>query len=78
MVSMTTRTFGRWTAAERQMKIYLPNGFARGFLAKSDTDQFLYKCSGLGLSSLVSERSDLPFTKRSGDTTYPCVVATKS
>jgi dTDP-4-dehydrorhamnose 3,5-epimerase len=41
--------FGKWTSvllsAERQNQIYIPKGFAHGFVALSDTVQFLYKCS---------------------------------
>jgi len=41
--------FGKWTSvllsAKEQNQIYLPIGFAHGFLALSDTVQFLYKCS---------------------------------
>jgi dTDP-4-dehydrorhamnose 3,5-epimerase len=42
-------TFGKWTSvvlsAERQNEIFIPRGFAHGFLALSDSVQFLYKCS---------------------------------
>jgi dTDP-4-dehydrorhamnose 3,5-epimerase len=41
--------FGKWASvvlsAERQNQIYIPRGFAHGFLALSDSVQFLYKCS---------------------------------
>ena len=41
--------FGKWTSvvlsAEDQNQIYIPGGFAHGFLVLSDTAQFLYKCS---------------------------------
>jgi dTDP-4-dehydrorhamnose 3,5-epimerase len=41
--------FGEWTSvilsAEHQNQIYVPAGFAHGFLALTDTVQFLYKCS---------------------------------
>jgi dTDP-4-dehydrorhamnose 3,5-epimerase len=41
--------FGRWASvvlsAEDRNQIYIPAGFAHGFLALSDTVQFLYKCS---------------------------------
>ena len=41
--------FGKWTSvilsAERQNQIYVPAGFAHGFLALTDTVHFLYKCS---------------------------------
>jgi dTDP-4-dehydrorhamnose 3,5-epimerase len=41
--------FGKWTgvrlSAKEQNQIYIPVGFAHGFLALTDTVQFLYKCS---------------------------------
>src|SRR6267143_4544109 len=41
--------FGRWTSvllsAKKQNQIYVPVGFAHGFLALTETVQFLYKCS---------------------------------
>jgi dTDP-4-dehydrorhamnose 3,5-epimerase len=41
--------FGKWTSvllsAKVQNQIYVPKGFAHGFLALSETVQFLYKCS---------------------------------
>jgi len=41
--------FGKWTSvllsAEKQNQIYLPAGFAHGFLALTEGVQFLYKCS---------------------------------
>jgi len=41
--------FGKWTSvilsAEKQNQIYIPAGFAHGFLALTDRVQFLYKCS---------------------------------
>lgn len=41
--------FGKWTSvllsAELQNQVYVPIGFAHGFLALSHTVQFLYKCS---------------------------------
>src|SRR6266566_3616238 len=41
--------FGKWTSvllsAKEQNQIYVPLGFAHGFLALTDTVQFLYKCS---------------------------------
>src|SRR6202162_4994179 len=40
--------FGKWTSvrlsAKEQNQIYVPAGFAHGFLALTDTVQFLYKC----------------------------------
>jgi dTDP-4-dehydrorhamnose 3,5-epimerase len=42
-------TFGKWTSvvlsARQQNLIYIPAGFAHGFLALTETVQFLYKCS---------------------------------
>lgn len=42
-------TFGKWTSAvlssELLNEIYIPTGFAHGFLALSERVQFLYKCS---------------------------------
>jgi dTDP-4-dehydrorhamnose 3,5-epimerase len=41
--------FGKWTSlilsATKQNQIYIPRGFAHGFLALTDRIQFLYKCS---------------------------------
>ena len=41
--------FGRWTSvllsSKSHNQVYIPPGFAHGFLALSDTVQFLYKCS---------------------------------
>ena len=41
--------FGKWTSvllsAREHNQIYIPAGFAHGFLALTDTVQFLYKCS---------------------------------
>jgi dTDP-4-dehydrorhamnose 3,5-epimerase len=40
--------FGKWTSvllsANEQNQIYVPAGFAHGFLALTDSVQFLYKC----------------------------------
>lgn len=42
-------TVGKWASvllsAERQNLIFIPGGFAHGFLALTDSVQFLYKCS---------------------------------
>jgi dTDP-4-dehydrorhamnose 3,5-epimerase len=44
-------TFGKWAAvvlsANTQNQIYIPRGFAHGFLALTERVQFLYKCSDL-------------------------------
>ena len=41
--------FGKWTGvlltAKEQNQVYIPTGFAHGFLAMTGTVQFLYKCS---------------------------------
>ncbi len=41
--------FGKWTSvrlsAKAQNQIYIPVGFAHGFLSITETVQFLYKCS---------------------------------
>jgi dTDP-4-dehydrorhamnose 3,5-epimerase len=41
--------FGKWTvvtlSAETQNQLYIPAGFAHGFLALTERVQFLYKCS---------------------------------
>lgn len=42
-------TFGKWTSvvlsAREQNQIYIPAGFAHGFVALSESVQFVYKCS---------------------------------
>lgn len=41
--------FGKWTSAElsaeNRHQLYVPKGFAHGFLVLSESAQFLYKCS---------------------------------
>ena len=41
--------FGQWTSvllsAKQLNQVYIPTGFAHGYLALTDTVQFLYKCS---------------------------------
>jgi dTDP-4-dehydrorhamnose 3,5-epimerase len=48
-IRLGSPTFGKWTSvrlsAERQNQIFIPQGFAHGFVALSETVQFLYKCS---------------------------------
>lgn len=43
--------FGKWTSvilsAKEQNQIYIPRGFAHGYLALSKNVQFLYKCTDL-------------------------------
>lgn len=42
-------TFGKWTSVllseKTHNQIYIPTGFAHGFLALTESVQFLYKCS---------------------------------
>jgi dTDP-4-dehydrorhamnose 3,5-epimerase len=42
-------TFGKWIStrlsAENMRQIYIPRGFAHGFLVLSEIAEFLYKCS---------------------------------
>src|SRR5579864_8680441 len=48
-IRLGSPTFGKWTSvllsAERYNQIFIPRGFAHGFVALSETVQFLYKCS---------------------------------
>ena len=48
-IRLGSPNFGKWTSvllsAERQNQIFIPQGFAHGFLALTETVQFLYKCS---------------------------------
>ena len=48
-IRLGSPNFGKWTSvllsAERHNQIFIPQGFAHGFVALSDTVQFLYKCS---------------------------------
>jgi dTDP-4-dehydrorhamnose 3,5-epimerase len=48
-IRLGSPTFGKWTgvvlSAKDQNQMYIPVGFAHGFLALTDTVQFLYKCS---------------------------------
>ncbi|HSR87818.1 MAG TPA: dTDP-4-dehydrorhamnose 3,5-epimerase [Pontiella sp.] len=47
---MNSPTFGRWVgerlSADNGHQMYVPAGFAHGFLVLSDTVDFVYKCSG--------------------------------
>ncbi|MGB8768009.1 MAG: dTDP-4-dehydrorhamnose 3,5-epimerase [Candidatus Korobacteraceae bacterium] len=42
-------TFGQWVgvllSAENHLQLYIPKGFAHGFVVQSETADFLYKCS---------------------------------
>jgi dTDP-4-dehydrorhamnose 3,5-epimerase len=48
-IRLGSPTFGRWTGLQlsvrKQNQIYIPTGFAHGFVALTETVQFLYKCS---------------------------------
>lgn len=48
-IRLGSPTFGKWAAvrlsAEAHNLIYMPAGFAHGFLALTENVQFLYKCS---------------------------------
>jgi dTDP-4-dehydrorhamnose 3,5-epimerase len=47
-IRLGSPTFGKWASvtlsAEAQNMVYVPVGFAHGFLALTDSVQFLYKC----------------------------------
>ena len=48
-IRISSPAFGKWTSvllsAKEQNQIYVPIGFAHGFLTLTDTVHFLYKCS---------------------------------
>jgi dTDP-4-dehydrorhamnose 3,5-epimerase len=50
-IRLSSPHFGKWVSAILSAKshnlIYIPEGFAHGFLALSDKVQFLYKCSAV-------------------------------
>ncbi|HEY2645673.1 MAG TPA: dTDP-4-dehydrorhamnose 3,5-epimerase [Candidatus Acidoferrales bacterium] len=50
-VRLGSPTFGKWTSVllseERHNEFFVPQGFAHGFVALSDSVQFLYKCSDI-------------------------------
>ncbi len=50
-IRLGSPTFGKWVSAilsaENKMQIFVPRGFAHGFVTLSDTAEFLYKCSDL-------------------------------
>ena len=49
-IRKNSKTFGKWTGAilseENKNMLYIPEGFAHGFLTLSDTAELLYKASG--------------------------------
>jgi dTDP-4-dehydrorhamnose 3,5-epimerase len=50
-IRVDSPTFGKWTSvllsSEFHNQIYIPRGFAHGFLALTDSVQFLYKCGDI-------------------------------
>jgi dTDP-4-dehydrorhamnose 3,5-epimerase len=48
-IRLNSPNFGKWTSVilsgKEQNQVYVPIGFAHGFLALTDTVQFLYRCS---------------------------------
>jgi dTDP-4-dehydrorhamnose 3,5-epimerase len=48
-IRLGSPTFGRWISAplsaENKVQIFIPRGFAHGFVTLSDSAEFLYKCS---------------------------------
>jgi dTDP-4-dehydrorhamnose 3,5-epimerase len=46
----SSRTFGRWVSAELTAEnhhmLWVPPGFAHGFVVLSESTHFLYKCTG--------------------------------
>ena len=50
-IRLGSPNFGKWASvllsAERHNEIFIPKGFAHGFVALTDTVQFLYKCSDI-------------------------------
>lgn len=47
-IRLGSPTFGKWNAvvlsAENKRQIFVPRGFAHGFVVRSDAAEFLYKC----------------------------------
>ncbi len=48
-VRLGSPTFGKWVSvvlsSENHQQLYIPKGFAHGFVVRSETADFLYKCS---------------------------------
>lgn len=48
-IRLGSPAFGKWVSVvlsgENQQQIYIPEGFAHGFVVRSETADFLYKCS---------------------------------
>jgi dTDP-4-dehydrorhamnose 3,5-epimerase len=47
-IRVGSETFGRWVgvvlSASNRRQIFIPRGFAHGFIARSETAEFIYKC----------------------------------
>jgi dTDP-4-dehydrorhamnose 3,5-epimerase len=47
-IRVGSKTFGRWTgvvlSARNRRQIFIPRGFAHGFIVRSETAEFIYKC----------------------------------
>ena len=47
-IRVGSKTFGRWIAvvlsAENRRQLFIPRGFAHGFIVRSEVAEFLYKC----------------------------------
>ena len=47
--------FGKWVSVllsgENHTQLYIPKGFAHGFVVRSETSDFLYKCSDYFVAS---------------------------
>lgn len=48
-IRLGSPTFGQWygvtLSEENKLQIYLPRGFAHGYVVRSETAEFLYKCT---------------------------------
>jgi dTDP-4-dehydrorhamnose 3,5-epimerase len=48
-VRLGSPTFGKWVSVvlsgENRQQLFIPKGFAHGFVVRSETADFLYKCS---------------------------------
>jgi dTDP-4-dehydrorhamnose 3,5-epimerase len=47
-IRVASKTFGRWIgvvlSASNRRQIFIPRGFAHGFIVRSETAEFIYKC----------------------------------
>ncbi len=47
-IRVGSETFGRWVgivlSAQNRRQIFVPRGFAHGFIVRSDSAEFIYKC----------------------------------